>query len=587
MNAPALRRVVLIAASLAPIVAAAEIAYTVQPHAERGVLRISMRIPVQRPEVSLQMPSWAPGSYRLTTNFRNVGAFAATDPSGKALAFDKPDDSTWRVTGADREVLVRYEVPSPLVAGASHYSGPSTYLYVVGRTAERCTVNFELPAEWQVAIGLDAVGRSTTQFAAADYDVLADNPATLGQFILLGYNVLGKPHFIAMRGAPAAEVNRQYILKACRSITEAQASFFGGLPYTKYVWHFNVNDAPDGAGGLEHLSSTQISLASGVGPRAVSVLSHEFFHLWNVKRIRSAPLGPFDYTQLPKTGALWWLEGVTDYYAHTFLHRYHWWGTDMFHKDILDNVRTVRANPQRLEVSPHDASMRVGEASNGRGNSRGFGVSYYDTGWLVGMCLDLEIRALTQGRRSLDDVVLALWQQCRDDKPGFAEDEIRKQCIRFGGAAMGPFYDQVVMKAGELPVEAQLAKVGLRISDRMETFPDPGFDWTANRADRGVRIRNVRGSAEDRLRNGDLIVEVNGQSTRHDTTRAMSEAMTGQMEKIDAQTTLVLRVVRDGKEVEVRVLPSSEIRTSRRIEDLAVVDGAMRKLREGWYFGRS
>lgn len=230
-----------------------------------------------------------------------------------------------------------------------------------------------------------------------------------------------------------------------------------------------MTDNLDGAGGLEHLSSTQITLASGLGIRAVSVIAHEFFHLWNVKRIRTRVLGPFDYTQLPETGGLWWMEGVTDYYAHYLLHVYGWVGRDIMFKDIVDNLGTVRRNPARMEISPYDASLRVGEASNGRGNSGGYRVNYYSMGWICGMILDLEMRARTEGKQSLDDVMLALWDMTKDDQPGFEEDEIRKQLVRFGGAEMGEVYDNLIRKPGEVPVELALAKAGLKLEEIEQT----------------------------------------------------------------------------------------------------------------------
>lgn len=140
-------------------------------------------------------------------------------------------------------------------------------------------------------------------------------------------------------------------------------------------------------------------MGSGVGPGVVGVYAHEFFHLWNVKRIRAKALGPFDYTTMPQTGALWWLEGVTDYYAHTLLGRYDWFGKNERFADpkeklygtLVQNVNARRARQDRMKVSPYDASYRVREAANGIGNSQGYLVSYYDTGWLCGFCLDVEM----------------------------------------------------------------------------------------------------------------------------------------------------------------------------------------------------
>jgi predicted metalloprotease with PDZ domain len=236
-------------------------------------------------------------------------------------------------------------------------------------------------------------------------------------------------------------------------------------------------------------------------------MSHEFFHLWNVKRIRSKPLGPFDYQQLPQTGALWWLEGTTDYFAHLLLNRYGWFDGKEMREQIARNLGRQRARPERFQISPYQASYRVREANNGRGNSDGYLVSYYDTGFLAGLCLDIEILSQTGGKRSLDDVERSLWRICRNDRPGFEEGEIRTQCVTYGGPALGAFYDQVVMQPGELPIESQLAKVGLKLVKGSESVPDLGFDVApASGALTVSRVSDRWGG----LKTGDEIREING-----------------------------------------------------------------------------
>ncbi|RYG88337.1 M61 family peptidase, partial [bacterium] len=448
--------IALLAAGIAPA-AFATIDYTVKPL--DGELEIKMAFEAKGP-TTLKMPNWAPGAYSYSYPGKAVKALAVS----RGALVTKEGDNVWKLD-ATGPVTVTYRVPAPVSDGTIHYSGPATYLYVDGRKEEDCRLTFDIPRTFMIAVGLNPVGRNDRLYTAPTYDVLADNPVTMGQFLMDTYTVRGKPHFIAMRGVAKSKVNRAYLKKACKFITEMQGDFFGGLPYDRYVWHFAVNDRPDGAGGLEHLSSTQISLAAGVGPRAVGVLSHEFFHLWNVKRIRSAPLGPFDYDTLPQTGSLWWLEGVTDYYAHTLLPRYGWWKEQDLYNDVAANVRTVRARPQRLEVSPFDASYRVREAANGRGNSQGLGVSYYDTGWLVGMVLDLAIIDETDGRESLDSVEHALWARYRrDPSAGFPDEEIGRLVRLYGGRKVGELYETVALKPGELPVEAALARAGLELT---------------------------------------------------------------------------------------------------------------------------
>jgi predicted metalloprotease with PDZ domain len=399
------------------------------------------------------------------------------DEAGANLTVSHPRGDTWSIAAAGHKRLkVRYEIP--IDKGAQrrgmfasdekivHYGGPSVYLYVVGRKQERCRLDLAVPENWQVAVSLKPAGRQAglRRFEAKDYDVLADCPVTMGEFPEERYVEGGQEYRLAFRGPAKDQIDRQRAVRICRFITRAETDFFGGAPLDRYVWHIWANEGRDGAGGLEHATSSQIFLTTGEGPRALAGLAHEFFHLWNVKRIRSKVLGPFDYTRLPQTGALWWLEGVTDYYAQLLPYRSGAWGRDRFLADAMTQIRAVRSNPARLEVSPYDASYRIPEAVNSF--SSGYRVNYYRTGWVLGIMFDIELRARSNGRRSLDDVERALWRLCKDDQPGFEEDEIRRQLIRFGGESMGNLYDQWVLKPGELPVEQQLGRVGLVIDEK-------------------------------------------------------------------------------------------------------------------------
>jgi predicted metalloprotease with PDZ domain len=561
----------------------AEIRYSVTASTEPPALQVQMDIPVSGKAIVLKCPNWAPGSYRLADYSRNIQDLKAEGAGGLEVAVEKTADNAWQVTPLvdDRTVTVRYRVPVPLTDGAMHYSGPATYLYVDGRKTEPCRLTLSVPAGWKVAVGLDEVRGQEHTYTAPNYDVLADNPVSMGNLIVDQYVAFGKPHFIVLRNAAKSDVDLAYLKRACKFVTESQGAFFGGVPYNKYVWHFSVNDSPDGAGGLEHLSSTQISLASGVGPRAVSVLSHEFFHLWNVKRIRSKPLGPFDYDVLPTTGALWWLEGVTDYYAHLLLYRYGWWDRGAFESDILNNWNGVRSNPARLEVSPYEASARVKEAANGRGNSNGYRVSYYNTGWLCGLLLDIEIRSASKGKHSLDDVTRALWQLCKDDKPGFEEGEIRALCVKYGGDAAGAFYDQIITKPGELPVDAQLAKIGLRIAELRETFTDVGFTASPSRQSQssGGVVRNVHGPAENLLQNGDVLIAVDGVRLDTSSNRKLAASLDAALKEAKVGVPLRLRLKRGESEVNVAVTPVEATRSRQVVEDIPDASAEVAQLR--------
>lgn len=515
----------------------AQLSYTVSDGADSGHLKVVLSFKANSDQTELQMPNWAPGSYRYSFGWQRISDPSASVNGAKVELTRREEGAlpkivTWAAsTKKGQSVTVTYEVPVQFANGIGHYAGPATYMYPVGRTQEPCSLSFAFAKPTPIAIGIDPV-KENLSYKIDTYDHLADNPVTYGNFIVDTYTQYGKTHFIVYRGPEKAvgEVDREYVKKACQFVTMMEGDFFGGkVPYNRYVWHFAVNSAPDGAGGLEHLSSTEISMGSGVGPGVVGVYAHEFFHLWNVKRIRAKVLGPFDYTTLPQTGALWWLEGVTDYYAHTLLGRYDWFGKNERFADpkeklygtLVQNVTAVRARQDRMKVSPYDASYRVRDAANGQGNSQGYLVSYYDTGWLCGFCLDVEILDKTKGKYSLDDVEHALLDLCKDNKPGFEEGEIRKLLVKYGGDSLGDFYDTIILKPGELPVEAQLAKLGLDLKDVEETYGKAPFLMNPSPDDKGMKVIS---SDIPELKIGDLIVKVNNVDLNSDQARTLNAA---------------------------------------------------------------
>lgn len=460
-----------LAASLLPTFLSAEIIYKVAPSVAGDHLSIEMDFEVSTLTVEVQMPSWSPGVYSLQDSWETLHELTASDEVGNSLSVVHAEGDTWTIsTAGHKRITVRYDRPIPRArfdsdqtasdGGTVHYGFQPIYLYVVGRKSERCILELVVPTEWRVAVGLKAAQEREGHpaFLAKNYDILADNPVTVGVYLEERYKEYAKEHIIAFRGPAKNWVDRQKTLQMARFVTQIEASFFGEAPYELYVWHFWVYEGPSLAGGTEHASSTEMHLSTEEGPSALQGMAHEFFHLWNAKRIRSKPLGPFDYTQLPHTGALWWLEGVTDYYSMLLPYRYGAWNRDSFLENAVDQINQVRGNQARFEVSPYDSSYRI---SKENGNS--YKVNYYPTGWVLGMLFDIELRMRTGGKRSLDDVERALWELCKNDQPGFDEDEIRRQLVRFGGPEMGLLYDQWVLKPGDLPIEQELAKVGLRL----------------------------------------------------------------------------------------------------------------------------
>ena len=425
--------IVLLATSFLATFANAEIIYKVAPSASNDHLSIEMDFDVSTPTVELQMPSWL-AVYALRDSWETLNEVTAADEAGNSLPVVHARGDTWTIsTAGHRRITVRYDRPIPPArfdadqtasdADSVHYGSQPIYLYVVGRKSEPCILELEVPAEWKIAVGLMAAqerdGHPT--FLAKSYDILVDNPVTMGSYIEERYQEHGREHIIALRGPAKNWVDQQRTLQMARFVTQIETNFFGEAPYDLYVWHSWVYEGPDFAGGTEHASSTEMHLSAEEGPNALQGMAHEFFHLWNVKRIRSKPLGPFDYTRLPHTGALWWLEGVTDYYSMLLPYRHGAWNRDLFLEHAVDQINEVRENQARFEVSPYDSSYRIS-----RENPNNYKVDYYPTGWVLGMLFDIELRVRTNGKRSLDDIELALWNYARTISPALTK-------MRFGG----------------------------------------------------------------------------------------------------------------------------------------------------------
>lgn len=546
-----------------------------------GMRKITISAPVKGDTTTFRIPLWRPGSYRVQEYENDLKEIEA-EVDGRQVQFDDSGTRSWAInTRGAKRVQISYAIPTAAERFVVHFDGPSSYMYVEGRKEEDTRLRFTVPNGWNVATGLEP--GYGTEYVAPDYDVLADNPVTAGLFRYDTYTYEGVPHTIAYYSGPHWRVDRRAVLDAAYKLTAAQSDFFGGLPFKRYVWHFGVYDAADGAGGLEHLSSTRISMATGFGERAISVLSHELFHAWNVKRIRSKVLGPFNYQELPQTGALWWLEGVTDYYADLLMYRYGMYGDDYFHGAMAQNIQRTNADRDRLEVSPYEASYRVRDAANGRGNSAGFGVNYYNTGWVLGLLLDIELRDQTDGRKSLDNVTWDLWEMNKNDQPGFEEGDIRRLLVKHGGDALGDAYDKWVMEPGDLPVNQQLAKVGLVLQTAQEEIAD--LDATLRATNQGFAV--VRNPEDGSIfQEGDIVSSLNGVSLEGMTSGAVRSRINRALGSMKPGQEASATITRSGQRMNIKVMPGTATRNRQMVSELPNASERAKSLRKGWMITR-
>ncbi|NNJ12016.1 M61 family metallopeptidase [Chloroflexales bacterium ZM16-3] len=464
------------------------ITYTIsmpEPHTHLFHVEVAVDA-VSSPALDLVLPAWTPGSYMIREYARHVQEFVALGPDGLALPWRKTAKDTWQVeAGAGGQVLVRYKVyANELTVRTSHldishgYFNPSTLcMYVPGRTEERLAVHVDVPEGWRVSTalesgaggwGLGVGGRAS--FVVQDYDELVDSPFECGTQRVLTFTVDEVPHEIVIWGRGNEDEAR--LIADTQRIVEVQRDMFDGLPYPHYSFILHLTDGR--GGGLEHRNSVTNMVDRWIFrpersyERYLSLTSHELFHVWNVKRLRPASLGPFDYRSENYTRLLWFVEGVTSYYDELLLVRAGLMQSGRFLEKLSDEILLLQGQPgrhvQSLEESSFDAWVKFYRPDENTANSS---TSYYLKGSLVCLLLDMEIRRRSGGERSLDDVVRELYGRYPISGPGIPEQGGVLAAIEAvagtHGGAFSDFFARYIAGTDDLDYATALATAGLEL----------------------------------------------------------------------------------------------------------------------------
>ena len=454
--------------------AAAPVRYTVRfPAPHTHYIDVEAWFPAAgRPTVELFMPVWTPGSYLVREYARHVDDLRAS-AEGRALAVEKVAKNRWRIeTGGAPEIAVRYRVYAREMTVRTNYvgaefaliNGAATFMTLRGGQARAHHVALELPPAWTRSMsGLEESGPAH-HYLAADFDALVDSPIVAGAPNVYEFTVRGVPHFLVNVGGDelwdgvraAADVQK---------IVEAQAAFWGGLPYRKYVI---LNILSEGSGGLEHRNST-VLMTSRWKMRTrrayvdwLGLVSHELFHVWNVKRLRPIELDRIDYEAENYSRLLWVVEGFTSYYDNLLALRAGVITRDEYLSELAGQIRELQATPGRLaqpvEDASYDAWIRYYRQDENTPNTT---ISYYTKGAVIAFLLDIEIRRRTAGARSLDDVLGAAHRQ-HGDGSGFTSAELRAVASQIAGDDLEPFFRHAVESTDELDYSG-VCWLGLRL----------------------------------------------------------------------------------------------------------------------------
>ena len=499
--------------------------------------RVTLRVPEPAPEVTLALPVWIPGSYMVRDFARHLSAISARQGQ-RALALEQVDKTTWRVRCSGRAALeVSYRVyafdTSVRAAFLDHQRGffnaTSLCLRVQGRADEPQRLRLgPLPTGWEVATAMPPAPDGGG-FLAADYDELADHPVVMGSFWRGQFEAEGVPHEFIVAGALPRLAGDRLLADAQRICSQqirfwhGQGDAVGDPPFQRYV--FLLQAVEEGYGGLEHRASTALIANRRDLPTPdmdvptdgyvslLGLISHEYFHSWNVKRLKPAELATIDYSRENPTRLLWFFEGFTSYYDDLMLRRAGLIDAPRYLKLLAKTVNAVAATPGRQVQSLADASFDAWtKYYRPDENTPNATVSYYQKGALVALALDLTLR---QRRGSLDAVMRLLWQH----SGGGPVDEaaIATVMARVAGRSLADELAAWVHGTGELPLANLLSTMGVQtVTERAGWAASLGLKLTEGPVS-GVQVKSVlAGSAAARagVSAGDELLAVDGWRVR-------------------------------------------------------------------------
>jgi predicted metalloprotease with PDZ domain len=480
----------------------------------------------------VKMPVWAPGSYLVREFARHVERFQAT-AGGQALAVEKLDKNTWRVRHpkqANFQVsygVYAYELSvrtSYIDADHGFALGSSIFMYPAGHKDLASQVTVQPAAGWNtVSTALRSItGMQKFVYQSANYDELADSPIEVGTQKVFTFTATNTPHQLAMYGPFTADEPR--LLADMKKVTEEAQRVVGQNPLDHYL--FIVHNTEAGGGGLEHLYSTTLGARPGTYTNEVSyknflrLVAHEYFHLWNVKRIRPIALGPFDYDRENYTHMLWVSEGQTEYMANQITQRAGIYTAQEYYDQLAKVLAGVENQPgnklQPVAMASFDAWIRAYRPDE---NSKNSEISYYDKGEMVGLVLDLMIVQASNGQKHLDDVFRLLYDKYyKGLKRGFTDQEYQDAVAQVAGRRFDDFFQNYVYGARTLDYATALGYVGLTLSSA--TNPNGSLGATITNKNGHFVVAYVKrdGTAwNGGLNTNDEITQLNGAAPTDET----------------------------------------------------------------------
>jgi predicted metalloprotease with PDZ domain len=504
--------------------------------------------------VEFQMAKWSPGRYAVFDFAKNVQEFQAAagicPPSSRCDTATRPvtrvNDQTWSVAPlGSTSLTINYKVFANDLSGTfsqldsrhANYNGGSIFMYVVDHKPDPVKLVINAPRGWKIVNGrTERPGQTEWQFP--NWDVLIDTPTEIApDWTRDSFQVDGKKYHVIVHSFGAEGGKRNNLVRDIEKIVRAEVAMWGPPEIDEYTFlmHFAADDRS--GDGMEHLTSTQIiepgALADeGMYESALGTVAHEFFHVWNVKRLRPLELGPWDFTRPANTRGLWVAEGFTNYYGHLMMRRAGIWNDGQFLVRQSQTVDRIENAPGSRLMSAEESSLSapfMDDAPHAQlTNLANTSISYYPKGELIGMVLDLIVRGRTKGKSSLDDIMRSLYDEFYLKSSnssyylrgrGYTTEDVQRVASQVAGFDLADFFRRYIRSTEVLPYDEALGYVGLKLTRNQMRHPYSAgitldFDEEAQ-----MRIFNVRNNtpAEDAgLQVGDEILDVAGRKVTRD-----------------------------------------------------------------------
>jgi predicted metalloprotease with PDZ domain len=475
--------------------------------------------------IDIKMPVWTPGSYlvrEFAKSVENVTAAAGKTP----LKVEKVKKNTWRIYSSDaKAVKINYSVYAFEVSvrtafvDASHafLSPTGIFMYPDNQLATSSTVKIIPFTGWdKVSTGLEPVAAQPFTYTAKNFDILYDSPIEVGNQDIFEFMAAGVKHTVAMYGG--GKYNAERLKKDMPKIVEEATAVYGENPNQHYT--FIIHNLSRGSGGLEHLNSTVFgvardSYATEEGYKDfLGLVAHEYHHLWNVKRLRPVALGPFDYENENYTTNLWVAEGFTSYYENKFMLRAGYYSPDEFAGILISKVANIinipGAKVESAASSSFDAWIKYYRPNENSNNST---ISYYSKGEVIGLLLDLEIINASKATKSLDDVMKAMYLQCKTTGRGYTDAEFKAMAEKISGISLNDFWGKYVNGVYPIEYAKYFGYAGISVKNDNEGKSMPYLGVSARGTNGHVVVSAVSrnsGSWKGGLNVGDEIISVDG-----------------------------------------------------------------------------